>query len=274
MDLSLRLLAVDDEPIICKGILELIEWERYGFKTMDYRTGSKQALEAARQHQYDLVITDIRMPEISGLELIGMMKEQELCDNFIIISGYAEFEYARTAIEYGVHDYLIKPVSCEKLTAIVEKITNYISGIGRNLQNQNAVIAKKDLQKIEQSTGEPGHAGMINYSNIHRKRLIEDILNYTHDNFDKDISLASISKVFYINPVYLGQQFINGVGMKFSEYLNIYRINKAVELLTADDCMVYEICKAIGYNDLNYFYRVFKKTTGQTPAEYRKNHFE
>jgi two-component system, response regulator YesN len=83
------------------------------------------------------------------------------------------------------------------------------------------------------------------------------------------LSLKAIASKLYINPSYLGQNFKNGTGKLFSDYLNDYRIDKAKELLNTTNMKASEIAKKVGYNDSNYFYKVFKKYTGLYPSEYK-----
>ena len=95
-------LLVDDEPRICYGLKELIEWDKYGFSKVDIAINAQEALDKALHIQYQLIITDIKMPGMDGLELISYLRDNGYNSRFIIMSGYSEFEYAKKAIIYGV----------------------------------------------------------------------------------------------------------------------------------------------------------------------------
>ena len=122
-----KIMIVDDEPFIIEGLKALIDWEHYGFQVCSEAGNGMEALENARRLNIDLVITDIRMPEMDGLKLIQRCIE-ELKDTckFIVISGFNDFEYARKALSLSVESYILKPVDedeiIEALISIKEKL--------------------------------------------------------------------------------------------------------------------------------------------------------
>ncbi len=122
----MKLLVVDDENLIARGIAHVIEQFGGPFDQVDIAYSCEGALKQMEQVRYDLVITDISMPGASGLELIKAAQGGGLCENFCILSGYSEFEYARSAIRLGVEDYLLKPVDKEKLRELLEAISKKV----------------------------------------------------------------------------------------------------------------------------------------------------
>lgn len=117
-----KVLIVDDEPMIREGLRTLIPWTSYGFEIIDSASNGKEALEKYRNHHFDLIIADIRMPEMSGITLIETIREHDKDINFIILSGHADFEYARKAISARVVGYLLKPVDEDELVEYLEKL--------------------------------------------------------------------------------------------------------------------------------------------------------
>ncbi len=117
-----KVLIVDDEPMIREGLRTLIPWTSYGFEIIDSASNGKEALEKYRNRHFDLIIADIRMPEMSGITLIETIRELDKDVNFIILSGYADFEYARKAISARVIGYLLKPVDEDELVEYLEKL--------------------------------------------------------------------------------------------------------------------------------------------------------
>ncbi|WP_424767835.1 response regulator [Paenibacillus sp. sgz302251] len=105
-----QVLLVDDEVFVRQGLIELIDWPGCGFEIMDEAGNGEDALEIIRLKKPDLVITDIRMPVLDGLELIRRASQEQLHTMFIIVSGYNEFEYAQQAVRFGVHDFILKPI--------------------------------------------------------------------------------------------------------------------------------------------------------------------
>ncbi|MNO12471.1 putative response regulatory protein [compost metagenome] len=118
-----KVLLVDDEVFVRKGLLELIQWKRLKFTIVGEANNGAEALDMIRLLQPDLVITDIRMPILDGLGLIRSVKEPAGLDLiFIIISGFHDFKYAQQALRYGVHDYILKPIDEEEMTATLKKL--------------------------------------------------------------------------------------------------------------------------------------------------------
>lgn len=120
----LKIVLADDEVFVRKGLIELIPWEEMKFTIVGEANNGKEALEMIKDLEPDLVITDIRMPLVDGLDLIRSVKEHSQLDPFfIIISGYNDFNYAQQALRYGVHDYIMKPIDEEEMTAALRKLT-------------------------------------------------------------------------------------------------------------------------------------------------------
>ncbi len=119
----MKVLFVDDEPIITQGLRVLIDWENEGFEIAGSVQNGNEALKFLKKEPVDLVLTDIRMPECSGLELLETVKEQGISEAyFIIMSGYDDFSYAQQAIRAGCLDYILKPVDADELLKIVRKV--------------------------------------------------------------------------------------------------------------------------------------------------------
>ena len=122
---------VDDEPIIRKGLDKMIEWEEIGFEVVCMAQNGKQALEQLEVENVDIIITDIEMPIMNGLEFISYVRESEstIMDSkeIIVLTAYEDFEYARTAIKYGITEYILKPISIDKLKEVLIKVRNKIN---------------------------------------------------------------------------------------------------------------------------------------------------
>lgn len=117
----IKVMIVDDEPFIRQGLKILIDWEQYGYEVCWEASNGAEALEMMKEKQVDLVITDIKMPLMDGIGLIGYCKKNGYENTrFIILSGFYEFEYAKKAIKYEVEDYILKPVQREELVRVLE----------------------------------------------------------------------------------------------------------------------------------------------------------
>lgn len=116
------ILIIDDEPIIRLGLRKSIKWEEYGFYVKDDVECADEALELLKNNKYEVIFTDIRMPEIDGLKLIETVKNDKVDSYFVIISGYNEFEYAKKAIELKIFGYLLKPIQRNELIQVVTNL--------------------------------------------------------------------------------------------------------------------------------------------------------
>ena len=121
----LKVLLVDDEPLIVQGLSLLLDWEKEGYEIAATAQNGKEALIYLRENKVDLIIADIKMPEMTGLELLETIRREQVSDAyFVILSGYSDFSYAQQAIHYACMDYVLKPVEKEVLTEIIRKAAN------------------------------------------------------------------------------------------------------------------------------------------------------
>ena len=117
-----RVLVVDDEPAVFEDLNLMVRWSDLGFSEADTATDGEEALGKMEKENYDLIITDIRMPGMSGLELLKTLHEKSSRTKMLVLSGYGEFHYATEAIQYGVKGYLLKPMDKTEFTGMLQKI--------------------------------------------------------------------------------------------------------------------------------------------------------
>ncbi|WP_077613042.1 response regulator [Clostridium sp. Marseille-P2415] len=144
---TITLLIVDDEAEIRSGLRSIIPWEDYSISVIGTAASGAEALDKIRYYEPDIVITDIQMPGMSGLELVRRAREEQFDCSFVILSGYDEFEYARTAIKYGIIEYLLKPISIKELTELIKRLRENILS-KRNLHSDQLSTLRK-LRKAQ-----------------------------------------------------------------------------------------------------------------------------
>lgn len=140
-----KALIVDDDSIICAGLQKLINWEEYGFTAEDFALNGLEALKMVGNERYDLIITDIRMPKMDGIEFIKALQQKGYSSKIIILSGYRDFEYAQTALELGIKKYILKPINEKKFVDTIIDIRNEIEEDHRQKQtmNESKIILKE-----------------------------------------------------------------------------------------------------------------------------------
>ena len=420
-----KVLLVDDEYMITEGLKRLIPFDKWDMEVVATANHADDALDYVRERPVDIVISDVNMPDKTGLEMIGEMKELLPNAYYILLSGYQEFDYVKKALNLNVVDYLVKPVDKVELERLLEKIAsqlgetshepeilsqqldeeafkthlsqkeNWWIGLSKEKQGNfvipyyvlgqdwQIVLAdqefegllvmsfeapyqinfekwKRDVEKtlfygsvnLDQSESlfsyyEPIYRVIIQgnlqqiieeltllekivlentprvsitkqlftqfvmdvfhlfehlkaddmtdiVKNIHAITTFEDLVAYTKEtltsffgqyrmnenvvsvlevigrDYQKELSLKDISKDLFINPVYLGQLIKKETNSTFAELLNKQRIKAAQQLLLSTNDSIEDICYTVGYSNVGYFYKVFRKLCGKSPKAYRK----
>lgn len=250
-----KILLVDDEELVLKSLLHTVEWEKYGFSVIDMALSGKEAYEKTMDLKPDLVMTDIRMQGIGGLELIQMVKQERPDTFFCILSGYAEFAYAKKALELGAIGYCLKPFQEEEIVAYLRKIKT-------ELDNRKKTERATQVQENEK-------AEIKKRKNSVKNQTYIDIMDYVNEHYMEDISPQILAERFHINVSYLSQLLKKESGITYTEYLTKLRIKHACRLLGTTDTKIGEIAEKVGFHDYFYFTRVFKKTMNMSPSEYR-----
>lgn len=248
-----NLLIVDDEPIVRSGIKNLIDFKVLNISNVLEAVNGLQALEAVKSNDIDIVLADINMPKMNGLDFAKDAKQYNSDILIALVTGYDYFDYAVSALRYGVDEYILKPVSkkdIEKvLTKMIEKLKNkkIKSEIDNIADNANTDIEKEGNYKhqIEQ--------------------IIEEKLA------DSSFSLGMLGEEVNLSTSYLSRIFKSYFGMPFRDYIFQERVSKSKILLLSSEMKIYEICEAVGFEDPNYFSTTFKKATGYSPNGYRKH---
>jgi two-component system response regulator YesN len=232
-------MVVDDEHYVRLSIINRMDWSALGLNTPLQAENGLQALELLRQKPVQILITDVRMPGMDGLKLIDTVCElyPDKGIQFIVLSGYAEFEYARSALRLGAADYLLKPVDTDELTRVL----------------------KACIEKIPASSND-------------EDARIASIKTYINTHLDGNLKLDAIAKEFYISSSYLSALFRAKVGQSLTNYIKNARLLRAKTLLETTDIPISEIARMTGYNDQTYFSKVFKRVFGIPPKKYQQKH--
>jgi len=238
----MNLIIIDDEPKARKGLLKLLG-SNGGWKVLGAFEEAMAAMKFMYENPVDVMITDIRMPEISGLELIHQIRQINQEVQIIIISGYSNFSYAQKAIELGVRRYLTKPTNTKELISILTTIEEEFS------------------EKIQKEIEKPD----IKTSNL----IVAKTIEYIEINYSRKITLKGMADELYISPNYLCRLFKRHTNKNLMEYVTGYRMNKAKKYLKDIQYKVSEVAEMTGYNDTKYFSSTFKKIYKMTPLEYR-----
>lgn len=255
----LKVYIVDDEPIILEGLVKTYDWEKMGFMVVGSSVNPKKALVEIHTLSPDLVITDIRMRQMSGLELIEQIRGMEKEILCIIISAYRDFLYAQRACELGAFTYLLKPLEEEKLYKALSAAREVC------LQQKR----KREILKYFEIPGEEPKEEPEEERD--RNVYVEEALCYIKNNLQNEfLNITEVASEVHLNSMYFGRLFKTNMKKSFKQYLLEERIKKAKRLLTNTRDTVSEIAEKVGIPNPSYFTQQFKKQTGLLPSEYRK----
>lgn len=249
----MTILIVDDEYYIVKNIIESTNWSSLGItKTLPAYSArqARQVLESAED--VDILLTDIEMPRESGLELVSWAHENDFHPVTIVLTGHQRFDYAQAALNLHIFSYLLKPVCEEEL---MEKLTAAVQEVKRN------ELLKRERLSIEaRLASDPSD-------------ILTTVKTYIADHLSSpDLNRNMIADEIHVNPDYLSNMFSKKEGTSLSSYIMDERLRMAKRLLATTNMPPQQICDQIGFSNVSYFYRSFKKSTGVTPQQYRENH--
>ncbi|EGD47019.1 two component transcriptional regulator, AraC family [Ruminiclostridium papyrosolvens DSM 2782] len=246
-----KLLIADDEPRLRNGISNYFPWNETGFEVLYEASNGKQALEFIEKNHVDVVLSDIRMPIMSGIDLAREIYNRGMIIKVIFLTGYKDFEYAKEAINYGVKNYVLKPTKYNELAEVFSKI-------------------KKELDKeLENKVFEDVGTIDSEFNGIHEK-IIAEVKDYVTENYH-DARLEKAAGRVHLSEFYLSKLFKRKTGENFSDFVISVKMNKAAQLLKEINYKTYEVGNMVGYDSSKTFSRAFKNYFGISPKEYRKD---
>ena len=251
-----RVLIAEDEDIIRKGIAYTMDWVSMGCTIVGEAANGKEGVEKIKELSPDIVLADIMMPMMNGIEMIR--KGQEIADfKAIIMTSYADFEYAKKAIELGVSAYLMKPVDEEELKKNISKIITEIEKENQLRQLTSKIKTADDIDALFiKSEGDNDY--------------IQKVLKETRERYSEKISLETFSEELGVSGSYLSRKFKEATGQTYLDFLNKYRVQQAIKLLETGTYKIYEVSEMTGFSDYKYFSTVFKKYTDRSPSDFVK----
>ena len=252
-----KVLLVEDEDIIRKGLMFTMNWLEFDCTVVSEAVNGKDGLDKIDRFHPDIVITDVKMPFIDGIEMLKRSID-EFEYEAIIISGYSEFEYAREAVSLGVSDYLLKPLDMELLGNTLQKVIHKIA-------------VKKEIKDYHQVSGLSSDWNAIHNvltAEGHHTKNVREMLDYIESNYDKKISINDLCDKLNLSATYLNANFKNETHYTFNDFLNRYRILRAIDILKTSEMKVYQTAEAVGFQDYKYFIQVFKKYIGCSPIKF------
>ena len=260
----IRLLIADDEKLEREALAEMVARRFEHEVVLELAENGRKAADTAVLWGADLILMDIEMPGMSGLDAARAVLAQRPSCRVIFVTAYSLFQYAHEAVHLGACDYLLKPVDPDELEASIRRAMRQVEA-ERKLEELATAKALPEPQDAgaapaEDAADEDSPAAMV----------MAQVRRYLEDNYMFDLSLDSVGEILHISPAYLSAQFKKYQKMNFLDCLTELRINAAKELLADPLRSTAEVASMVGYDDSSYFARAFKKRTGMTPTQYRR----
>lgn len=254
-----QLVIADDEQNVLDGIADTIAWTEYGIEVVGKARDGMELVSIAVEKQADIILTDIRMPEMDGLEAIKELHEKLPDAEFVVITAFQEFEYAKKSIELGVTGFITKPVLKME---VIEQI----------VQAKDKLIERRTARQAIETLHENQSLSMK------KEKLpqtaIERAIEYMKEHVDEGVMMTEVAEYMHMNPSYFSRYFKEDMGVSFIDYVKNLKIERAKELLDTSNMKIYEISSTLCYNSVQYFSTLFKNVTGLTPQEYKNRSIE
>ncbi len=278
-----KIIIVDDESASLRSMGRVISGIRKDVLIAGLFNNINSAMDFLRENSVDIILSDIKMPGGSGIELARFVQENYPEIKIVFFSAYNDFEYAQQAIILNVKHYLSKPVNIDELNETLNHLIELINKENKTREeaitmerkyNELLLATKKELMIDEiygQSEAAPDKNDIDNPEKEHGAlQTIDIIKKFIEENYMYDILLEDIAKYVNLSSYYTSKLFKTKTGQGLSDYIIQVRINKAIELMKSKKYKIYEISEMCGYTSRKYFSHAFKQYTGCTPSEYQR----
>lgn len=246
----LKVLVVEDEEMIRKGIVLAVDWAALDCVVVGEASNGEEALAAVERYAPSLIITDLKMPKMDGIEMLRQLRERGNRAYVIILTAYDSFSYAQSALRLGAVDFLLKPFHDGELEQAVQ-----------------ALRRRMELQEGEKGAAATPIPGLKKGD---KSKYVLQAMDYIGQHYhDPNITVGEIAQHLGLSEGHLSHTFKKETDYTLLNYLTRYRIHKAMELLRDCRLKVYEVAEQVGYKDITYFSSTFKKLVGVSPSEYQ-----
>ena len=244
-----RVALVDDERLILEGLSRVVPWESLGCRVAGTASDGREGLALIRREQPDMVLTDIRMPNMDGLTMLAALHSEFPRMQMTVLTAYRDFDYAKRALTLGVCRYLLKPSRMDELNEAIRTMAQRLDG------------AAQDKPPAEEpESGTAAEAGSF---------IVNAALRYMREHCTERLNLSDVADHVYVSQWHLSKLINRHTGQSFFDLIGGMRIDRAKVLLADPAMRVHAVAEEVGYNDVAHFSKSFKRIVGKTPGEYR-----
>lgn len=283
--MTIPVLIVDDEQWVREVIRLSVMWDKVGCRVAAVCDSARVALKQAKQLYPGVILLDIQMPGMTGLDFLEHHQRDFSDSKVIVVSGYSQFEYAQCALRYGAYDYLLKPIDEEHLTRVVERavaeIRTTLAHRRKQRSTESALQRLKTTRLLEDgitadSNDQCGDRTEetkqdTDADGITDQRVMQAV-NAVRRSLAAPPTLPAVAAAVGLSPSYFSELFSAQMGRSYAHTIMLERISHAQYLLRNTWMRIGEVGELVGYPNSNYFSKVFRRHTGLLPSEYRLHH--
>jgi two-component system response regulator YesN len=259
------IVIVEDETYIRKGMVMTTPWEQMGCRVIGEAGDGQEGYELIMKLQPEIVITDVNMPVMDGIEMLRKLEGTSFAE-YIIISGYNDFAYAQQAIKLGVRDYLLKPIDDDDFLTTIKRVTlNVENKRDRTKPLERSLLIQDDKEILTKEQG-------FDTNHDSRQLYVVKAMEWIKNHYSENIGITDAAMELKISESYLSRLFKSHMGFTFVDYLTDFRIREAIELLKNHHVRIYDVAEKVGYNDPKYFGILFKKKIGVSPKTFKNSY--
>lgn len=243
----LKVLVVDDEALVRRGIVLGVDWASMGCVIVGEAANGAEGIAAVERYNPNLIITDVRMPVMDGIEMMNELRRRGCRAHAILLTAYSDFAYARAALQFGADDYLLKPFKNQELVSAIDRV--------RRKEQELSAMTGLDIMPLVKGD---------------KSKYVLQATNYIAEHYaDTGLNITGIAQHLGVSEGHLSHVFKKETNYTVVGYITQYRIHRAMELLKDRRYKVYEVAEMVGYRDVTYFGSTFKKITGMSPSDYQ-----
>ena len=255
-----KALIIDDIALVRDAIRILGQWDVFEISEIYEAGNARDGLNIIQEKQPDIIITDMKMPVMDGPALLTYMENEHIPGKIIVISGFSDFSYMRTAIRSGAVDYILKPIDPQDLNNALAAAVAQLEQEGSQKNAESPMEANRLAeQKTSMQTPTPSAASPV----------IQEVLAYIEQNYRSELTLSDLADRFYVSKEHLSRLFKKETGQNLFSYIIERKLLEGRRLLTETDSTLDDIAYSLGFSNGNYFSKVFKKNVGISPSSYR-----
>lgn len=248
-----RLLIIHEDPTVCFELLRMLDWRRYGFSSTASADTYDEAVRKALDLPPHVVLVGVRLGSCFGYDLVSQLRRQGVKTVFAMIADEEDADAMRKSMQAGARDFLVQPVDAKELRAFVERTV--VGELGGQLPHRGSTSDKVDP--------------VLNVEYQSMSKITNKMILYTRNHYRSPLSLVGMAEVFKMSSKYMGRVFLRDTGLKYSEYLMVYRMQEARKLVVGTQNKISVIANMVGYSQLNNFYIHFKRYFGVSPGDLR-----